>query len=139
MSSDPEQEYFAGGMVAEIITAPSRFKSLLVIARNSSFTFKGRAVDIKEVGPAGEVSFPFKTSGNFARAGKQPLRFTRVRGAIYIGEVFASDYSYIDHFALLVRNPNVPLSLPTDMWADIPFFPLIDGRCVWSDTGKGGL
>ena len=50
MSVDPEQEYFADGMVEDIITALSRFKSLFVIARNSSFTFKGRAVDIKEVG-----------------------------------------------------------------------------------------
>jgi adenylate cyclase len=50
MSGDPEQEYFADGMVEEIITALSRFKSLFVIARNSSFTFKGHAVDIKEVG-----------------------------------------------------------------------------------------
>ena len=50
MSGDPEQEYFADGIVEEIITALSRFKSLFVIARNSSFTFKGRAVDIKEVG-----------------------------------------------------------------------------------------
>ncbi|HEX3572662.1 MAG TPA: adenylate/guanylate cyclase domain-containing protein, partial [Acidobacteriaceae bacterium] len=50
MSGDPEQEYFADGMVEEIITALSRFKSLFVIARNSSFTFKARAVDIKEVG-----------------------------------------------------------------------------------------
>ena len=50
MSGDPEQEYFADGIVEDIITALSRFKSLFVIARNSSFTFKGRAVDIKEVG-----------------------------------------------------------------------------------------
>jgi adenylate cyclase len=50
LSSDPEQEYFADGMVEEIITALSRFKWLFVIARNSSFTFKGKAVDIKEVG-----------------------------------------------------------------------------------------
>jgi adenylate cyclase len=50
MSGDPEQEYFADGMVEEITTALSRFKWLFVIARNSSFTFKGRAVDIKEVG-----------------------------------------------------------------------------------------
>jgi adenylate cyclase len=50
MSGDREQEYFADGMVEEIITALSRFKSLFVIARNSSFTFKGKAVDIKEVG-----------------------------------------------------------------------------------------
>jgi adenylate cyclase len=50
MSGDPEQQYFADGMVEEIITALSRFKSLFVIARNSSFAFKGKAVDIKEVG-----------------------------------------------------------------------------------------
>jgi adenylate cyclase len=50
MSGDPEQEYFADGMVEEIITALSRFKWLFVIARNSSFTFKGKSVDIKEVG-----------------------------------------------------------------------------------------
>ncbi|WP_018321659.1 winged helix-turn-helix domain-containing protein [Bradyrhizobium sp. WSM2793] len=50
MSGDPEQEYFAEGMVEEIITALSRFKRLFVIARNSSFTFKGKAVDVKEVG-----------------------------------------------------------------------------------------
>jgi adenylate cyclase len=50
MSGDPEQEYFADGMVEEIITALSRFKWLFVIARNSSFTFKGKSTDIKEVG-----------------------------------------------------------------------------------------
>jgi adenylate cyclase len=50
MSGDPEQEYFADGMVEEIITALSRFKWLFVIARNSSFVFKGKAVDVKEVG-----------------------------------------------------------------------------------------
>src|SRR5215472_4316276 len=50
MSDEPEQEYFADGMVEEIITALSRFRSLFVIARNSSFTYKGRSVDIKQVG-----------------------------------------------------------------------------------------
>ena len=50
MSGDPNQDYFADGMVDEITTALSRFKSLFVIARNSSFTYKGRAVDIKQVG-----------------------------------------------------------------------------------------
>jgi adenylate cyclase len=50
MSGESEQEYFADGMVEEITTALSRFRWLFVIARNSSFTFKGRAVDIKEVG-----------------------------------------------------------------------------------------
>jgi TolB-like protein/class 3 adenylate cyclase/tetratricopeptide (TPR) repeat protein len=50
MSGDPEQEYFADGVVEDMITALSRFKSLFVIARNSSFTYKGNAVDIKQVG-----------------------------------------------------------------------------------------
>jgi len=50
MSGDPEQEYFADGMVEEIITALSRFKWLFVVARNSHSTSKGKAVDIKEVG-----------------------------------------------------------------------------------------
>jgi adenylate cyclase len=50
MSGDPEQEYFADGMVEEIITALSRIQWLFVIARNSSFTYKGQAVDVKKVG-----------------------------------------------------------------------------------------
>jgi TolB-like protein/class 3 adenylate cyclase/Tfp pilus assembly protein PilF len=50
MSSDPEQEYFADGAVEDIITALSRYHALFVIARNSSFTYKGRAVDVKQVG-----------------------------------------------------------------------------------------
>ena len=50
MSGDPEQDYFADGMVEEITTALSRFKWLFVIAHNSSFTFRGKALDIKEVG-----------------------------------------------------------------------------------------
>src|SRR5258707_7747567 len=50
MSGDPDQDYFADGMVDEITTALSRFKSLFVIARNSSFTYKGRAVGIKQIG-----------------------------------------------------------------------------------------
>ena len=50
MSGDPEQEYFADGMVEEIITALSRIRWLFVIARNSSFTYKGDAVDVKRIG-----------------------------------------------------------------------------------------
>src|SRR5262245_28253455 len=50
LSGDPEQEYFADGVVEDIITGLSRFRWLFVIARNSSFTYKGRAVDVKQVG-----------------------------------------------------------------------------------------
>ncbi len=50
LSSDPDQAYFADGMVDEITTALSRFKSLFVVASNSSFAYKGKAVDVKQVG-----------------------------------------------------------------------------------------
>jgi adenylate cyclase len=50
LSGDPEQEYFVDGTVEEITTAPSRFRSLFVIARNSAFTYKGRTVDVRQVG-----------------------------------------------------------------------------------------
>src|SRR5262249_29397265 len=50
MSGDPEQEYFADGIVEDIVTALSHFRNLFVISRNSSFTYKGHAVDVKQVG-----------------------------------------------------------------------------------------
>ncbi|WFU81279.1 winged helix-turn-helix domain-containing protein [Bradyrhizobium sp. CIAT3101] len=62
MSGDPSQEYFADGVVEEIITTLSRFRSLFVIARNSSFTYKGRAVDVKQIGRELGVSFVLEGS-----------------------------------------------------------------------------
>lgn len=50
MSGDAEQEYFADGVVEDILTALARVKGVFVIARNSSFTYKGRAIDVKQVG-----------------------------------------------------------------------------------------
>ena len=67
MSGDPEQEYFADGMAEEIITALSRFHSLVVIARNSSFTYKGRAVDIKRVGR--ELGVRYVLEGSVRKGG----------------------------------------------------------------------
>jgi adenylate cyclase len=67
MSGDPEQEYFADGMVEDIITALSRFKSLFVIARNSSFTYKGKAVDIKHVGR--ELGVRYVLEGSVRKSG----------------------------------------------------------------------
>jgi TolB-like protein/class 3 adenylate cyclase len=69
LSGDPEQEYFADGMVEEIITALSRFKSLFVIARNSSFTYKGKAVDIKQVGR--ELGVRYVLEGSVRKAGNR--------------------------------------------------------------------
>lgn len=67
MSGDPEQEYFADGIVEDIITALSRFKSLFVIARNSTFTFKGKAVDIKKAGQ--ELGVRYVLEGSIRKAG----------------------------------------------------------------------
>ena len=67
MSGDPEQEYFADGMVEDIITALSRFKFLFVIARNSSFTYKGKAVNIKQVGR--ELGVSYVLEGSVRKAG----------------------------------------------------------------------
>jgi adenylate cyclase len=67
MSGDPEQEYFADGMVEDIITELSRFKGLFVIARNSSFTYKGKAVDIKQVGR--ELGVRYVLEGSVRKSG----------------------------------------------------------------------
>ena len=67
MSGDPEQEYFADGMVEEIITALSRIRWLFVIARNSSFTYKGQAVDVKQVGR--ELGVRYVLEGSVRKAG----------------------------------------------------------------------
>jgi adenylate cyclase len=73
MSGDPEQEYFADGMVEDIITALSRAKWFFVIARNSSFTYKGRAVDIKQVGR--ELGVRYVLEGSVRKAGNR-IRIT---------------------------------------------------------------
>ena len=69
LSGDPEQDYFADGMVEEIITALSRLRWLFVIARNSSFTYKGRAVDVKQVGR--ELGVRYVLEGSVRKAGNR--------------------------------------------------------------------
>ena len=69
MGGDPEQEYFADGMVEDIITALSRFKSLLVIARNSSFTYKGKAADLKQIGR--ELGVRYVLEGSVRKSGSR--------------------------------------------------------------------
>ena len=73
MSGDPEQEYFADGMVEDIITGLSRIKWLFVIARNSSFVYKGKAVDIRQVGR--ELGVRYVLEGGVRKAGNR-LRIT---------------------------------------------------------------
>jgi len=69
LSGDPEQEYFADGMVEEIITALSRIRWLFVIARNSSFTYKGQAVDVKQVGR--ELGVRYVLEGSVRKGGNR--------------------------------------------------------------------
>ena len=73
MSGDPDQEFFADGMTEDIITELSRFRWLMVVARNSSFTFKGKSTDIREVGRALGVRYVLE--GSVRRAG-QRVRIT---------------------------------------------------------------
>jgi len=73
MSGDPEQEYFADGMVEEIITALSRIRWLFVIARNSTFTYKGRSIDVKQVGR--ELGVRYVLEGSVRKSG-QRVRIT---------------------------------------------------------------
>ncbi len=73
MSGDPEQEYFVDGMVEDIITALSRFNQLFVIARNSTFTYKGRAVDVRQV--ARELGVRYVLEGGVRKSGSR-LRIT---------------------------------------------------------------
>jgi TolB-like protein len=69
MSGDREQEYFADGIVEEIITALSRFSGLFVISRNSSFAYKGRAVNVREVGR--ELGVRYILEGSVRKAGNK--------------------------------------------------------------------
>jgi adenylate cyclase len=73
MSGDPEQEYFADGLVEDIITALSRFKALFVIARNSSFTYKGKPVDARQVGR--DLGVRYVLEGSVRKSGNR-LRIT---------------------------------------------------------------
>ena len=73
MSGDPEQEYFVDGLVEDIITALSRYKSLFVIARNSSFAYRGKSPDVRQVGR--ELGVRYVLEGSVRKAGSR-LRIT---------------------------------------------------------------
>ena len=90
MSGDPEQEYFADGMVEEIITALSRIRWLFVIARNSSFTYKGRAVDVKQIGR--ELGVRYVLEGSVRKAGN------RVRITAQLIEAESGAHLWADRF-----------------------------------------
>jgi TolB-like protein/class 3 adenylate cyclase len=90
MSGDPEQEYFADGMVEEIITALSRIRWLFVIARNSSFTYKRRSVDVKQVGR--ELGVRYVLEGSVRKGGN------RVRITAQLIEAETGAHLWADRF-----------------------------------------
>jgi TolB-like protein/class 3 adenylate cyclase len=90
MSGDPEQEYFADGMVEEIITALSRIRWLFVIARNSSFTYKGQAVDVKQAGR--ELGVRYVLEGSVRKAGQ------RVRITAQLIDALTGTHLWADRF-----------------------------------------
>src|SRR3954452_7800223 len=90
MSGDQEQEYFADGMVEEIITALSRIRWLFVIARNSSFTYKGKAVDVKQVGR--ELGVRYVLEGSVRKGGN------RVRITVQLIDALTGTHLWADRF-----------------------------------------
>jgi TolB-like protein len=90
MSGDPEQEYFVDGMVEEIITALSRIRWLFVIARNSTFTYKGQTVDVKQVGR--ELGVRYVLEGSVRKAG------TRVRITGQLIDALTGTHLWADRF-----------------------------------------
>jgi len=97
LSGDPGQDYFADGIVEDIITALSRFKSFAVVARNSSFTYKGRTVDVRQV--AKDLGVSYVLQGSIRRAGNA-LRITAqlndaTRGAQLWADKFWPDRYFV--------------------------------------------
>ncbi|GLS38311.1 adenylate cyclase [Mesorhizobium tianshanense] len=90
MSGDPDQEYFADGLVEDIITGLSRVNSFFVIARNSSFTYKGRAVDLRQVGR--ELGVRYVLEGSIRRAG------SRVRISGQLVDAISGHHVWTDRF-----------------------------------------
>jgi TolB-like protein/class 3 adenylate cyclase len=90
MSGDPEQEYFVDGMVEEIITALSRIRWLFVIARNSTFTYKGQAVDVKQVGR--ELGVRYVLEGSVRKASQ------RVRITAQLIDALSGTHLWADRF-----------------------------------------
>ena len=90
MSADPEQEFFADGIAEDVITALSRYPSLFIIARNSCFTYKGRAVDVKTVGR--ELGVRYVLEGSLRKSGN------RIRVTAQLVEAETGDHVWAERY-----------------------------------------
>ena len=118
MSGDPEQEYFTDGISEDIITELSRFPSLFVIARNSSFTYKGKAVDIKQVGK--ELGVRYVLEGSIRKAANRIRVTAQLIDTLTGSHIWAEKYdrvledvitSYSIHYTKLYDTGYRPSSL----------------------------
>lgn len=121
MGGDAEQEYFADGVVEDIITALSRFRDFAVVARNSSFVYKGRAVDVRQV--ARELGVRYVLEGSVRRA-KDRLRITAqlvdaATGAHLWAEKFDGKLDDVFEFQDQITSKVASLVEPTIRWAEI--------------------
>src|SRR5215217_7735654 len=90
MSSDPEQVYFSDGITEDVITELSRFRELMVIARNSSFAFRGKSMDVREIGRALGASYVIE--GNVRRTGNRVRITVQLTDAASGAHVWAERY-----------------------------------------------
>jgi adenylate cyclase len=127
MSGDPEQDYFADGMVEEIITALSRIRWLFVIARNSSFTYKGQAVDVKQVGR--ELGVRYVLEGSVRKGGNRVRITAQLIDAETGTHLWADRFDgsledvfelqdKVDHRAGVACRRDRPLGCPPDQRSD---------------------
>ena len=126
MSGDPEQEYFSDGIAEDIITLLSRSRSLFVIARNSSFTYKGRAVDVKQI--ARELGVRYVLEGSVRRGGNRVRVSAQLIDAETGNHIWAERYDrdFADVFAVqdeIPKQSQLPLSPRSQKWSD-------SARCV---------
>ena len=121
MGGDSEQEYFADGVVEDIITALSRFRDFAVVARNSSFVYKGRAVDVRQVGR--ELGVRYVLEGSVRRA-RDRLRITAqlvdaMTGAHLWADKFDGKLDDVFEFQDQITLKVASVAEPTIRWAEI--------------------
>ena len=133
MSGDPEQAYFSDGISEDIITALSKLRWFFVIARNSSFIFKGRAVHMKQV--AEELGVGYVVEGSVRKDGDRVRITTQLSDAATGTQIWAERYDrdLVDVFGFTTRSlrPSSPRSSRSSM-PRRTFAPIANPRITWT-------
>ena len=126
LSADAQQEYFSDGITEDIITELSRFRSLFVIARNSSFTYRGATVDVRRVGR--ELGVRFVVEGSVRKLGN------RIRLTVQLVDAETGSHVWADHYDVtLVTCSNFRTRSPKRSWP-----PWRDGLKRQNSRGRHG-